>query len=85
MKPFSDNALKVLRARYLLKNEKGEVTETVEQLFKRVASVVAQIDKNYGASKKNIERTIEEFFALMIFYPSWVTNLGSVSLSASNQ
>ncbi|MGW8180759.1 MAG: ribonucleotide reductase N-terminal alpha domain-containing protein, partial [bacterium] len=32
---LSDNALTVLRARYLLKDESGKVIETPEEMFRR--------------------------------------------------
>jgi ribonucleoside-diphosphate reductase alpha chain len=56
------NALKVLEERYLMKDEKGKITETPTQLFKRVAKTIAKIDKKYGDSPKKAE---EEFFYAM--------------------
>ncbi|MGQ9619274.1 MAG: adenosylcobalamin-dependent ribonucleoside-diphosphate reductase [Candidatus Aminicenantia bacterium] len=44
---FSENALRILRARYFMRNEKGELLEkTPEELFKRVADFVASAEKN---------------------------------------
>jgi ribonucleoside-diphosphate reductase alpha chain len=59
---LSVNALEVLRKRYLLKNEKGEIVETPSQMFRRVAKAVAEIDKKYGDDSKKSE---EEFFSIM--------------------
>jgi ribonucleoside-diphosphate reductase alpha chain len=56
------NALEVLRKRYLLKNEKGEIIENPVQMFRRVARTVAEVDKKYGDDPKKSE---EEFFSLM--------------------
>ena len=42
---FSENALRVLEKRYLLKDSAGKPTETVEQLFQRVAEAIAQPEK----------------------------------------
>jgi ribonucleoside-diphosphate reductase alpha chain len=56
------NALEVLRKRYLLKNEKGEIIETPAQMFRRVARTIAEVDKKYGDDPKKSE---EEFFSLM--------------------
>jgi ribonucleoside-diphosphate reductase alpha chain len=43
---FSDNALKILKARYFLKNEKGElVDKSPEDLFRRVAAYIASAEK----------------------------------------
>ena len=38
---LTGNAEAVLKARYLIKDENGEVTETAEELFQRVAAAVA--------------------------------------------
>ena len=42
MANINKNAKKVLEKRYLLKDEKGEVIETPDQLFKRVAKAITQ-------------------------------------------
>ncbi|MBI5872496.1 adenosylcobalamin-dependent ribonucleoside-diphosphate reductase [archaeon] len=55
---LSLNALAVLKKRYLLKDEKGNVIEKPEQMFRRVARTVAQAEKN----KKHYE---EEFYYAM--------------------
>jgi len=59
------NSLKVLRARYLLKNEKGEIIETPKQLFKRVANAVAEADRNYSSSEEEVKKTAKKFYKLM--------------------
>lgn len=59
---LSVNSLEVLRKRYLLKNEKGEIIETPAQMFRRVAKTVAEVDKKYGDDSKKSE---EEFFSMM--------------------
>ncbi len=48
---LSENAKLVLKNRYLLKNEKGEATETPEEMFYRVARSVAAAEKNYGGDE----------------------------------
>ncbi|MEM0166496.1 MAG: adenosylcobalamin-dependent ribonucleoside-diphosphate reductase [Thermoplasmata archaeon] len=45
---LSLNAIKVLEARYLLKNERGEVIETPGQMFERVAKYIALVDILYN-------------------------------------
>lgn len=62
---LSSNALVVLKKRYLTKNEKGEVVETPEELFWRVARTVARADALYGKSPEEIARTEAKFYALM--------------------
>ena len=48
---LSNNARIVLEKRYLVKNERGKPVETPEELFWRVATVVAEADRRYGASE----------------------------------
>jgi ribonucleoside-diphosphate reductase alpha chain len=48
---LSRNALRVLRARYLSKDESGRCTETPDDLFDRVAETVADVEKLYGADE----------------------------------
>jgi ribonucleoside-diphosphate reductase alpha chain len=59
---LTENALKVLRARYLMKNEDGEVIETPQGMFRRVASTVASAEKLYGGNAHEWE---DKFYALM--------------------
>ncbi|MFH1439115.1 MAG: adenosylcobalamin-dependent ribonucleoside-diphosphate reductase [Candidatus Woesearchaeota archaeon] len=47
-KKLSFNALKVLKERYLLKDENGTMIETPDGMFKRVAKNIAQADKVYN-------------------------------------
>ncbi len=44
-----------MRRRYLLKNDRGEVIETADELFHRVAKAVAAIDSDYGADPGRAE------------------------------
>ncbi len=46
MIPLSENALKVLESRYLRKNLRGELVETPDELFMRVANAVAEQNWN---------------------------------------
>lgn len=62
---FSSNALVVLKKRYLAKNEKGEIIETPEDLFWRVARAIARADALYGKNPDEIARTEAKFYALM--------------------
>src|SRR5438093_12919053 len=59
------NARTVLEKRYLVKNEKGQPVEQPEDLFWRVATVVAEADKRYGASEGAVTTVAEEFYFLM--------------------
>ncbi len=62
--PFTENALKVLKKRYLKKDSSGNVVETPAQMFRRVARVIASADKLYDPSA-DTRKTEEEFFSIM--------------------
>src|SRR5947209_12712423 len=62
---LSANARTVLEKRYLVKNEKGRPVEQPEDLFWRVATVVAEADRRYGASDDAVAKAAEEFYFLM--------------------
>ncbi len=59
---LTENALKVLRARYLLKDEHGRVIEAPEEMFRRVAKTVASSERLYGKEPAEWE---ERFFNVM--------------------
>lgn len=52
----------VLKKRYLLKNEKGEPIETLEQMFWRVANAIALAEEKYGGDSKYWAK---KFFEIM--------------------
>jgi ribonucleoside-diphosphate reductase alpha chain len=62
---LSANARTVLEKRYLVKNEKGKPVEQPEDLFWRVATVVAEADRRYGATDGAVQAAAEEFYFLM--------------------
>ncbi|HDS46108.1 MAG TPA: adenosylcobalamin-dependent ribonucleoside-diphosphate reductase [Methanomicrobia archaeon] len=62
---LSVNAQEVLKRRYLLKNERGEVIETPLQMFERVAHAVAQAEVAYGKSSEEVRAFERECFRLM--------------------
>jgi ribonucleoside-diphosphate reductase alpha chain len=62
---LSPNALTVLRRRYLDKNVEGKPVETPAQLFRRVASNVAQAERLYGGSRRTVARTSDIFNGMM--------------------
>ncbi|MBI2026896.1 MAG: adenosylcobalamin-dependent ribonucleoside-diphosphate reductase [Deltaproteobacteria bacterium] len=64
MMTLTQNALVVLSKRYLKKNNCGEVIETAQELFARVARVVASADQKYR-SKAAIQKTKDEFFEML--------------------
>jgi ribonucleoside-diphosphate reductase alpha chain len=62
---FSANARTVLERRYLKKDEHGQVTETPEDMFRRVAQNIASADYLYDPQAK-AETTADAFYQAMI-------------------
>ena len=62
---LSENARIVLAKRYLKKDESGEPVEEPETMFWRVARVIAEEDRRYGASDGAIEEVARSFYDLM--------------------
>ncbi len=62
---FSPNALRVLQARYLKKDEGGRYTETPTDLFRRVAKAVAEAEIEYGSEVGRAEWEAR-FYELMV-------------------
>lgn len=62
---LSDNARTVLARRYLKKNANGKPIEEPEEMFWRVAWVIAREDAKYGASDEEIGELAREFYNLM--------------------
>ncbi len=61
---LSENALTVLKKRYLKKDSSGNLIETPDQLFKRVAHHIALAEKKYG-NESTIEKVEENFYRIM--------------------
>jgi len=70
---LTDNALKVLRARYLLKDEQGNVIETPEGMFRRVAHAIATTESLYGGNVKEWEEKFYEAMSTLLFLPNTPT------------
>lgn len=64
---LSNNAIKVLEARYLRKDVNGKVQETPQQMFQRVASNIAAAEKIYNPeiSDDELFRVEEKFYRMM--------------------
>ncbi len=58
------NAMTVLEKRYLMRDENGNVCETAEDLFRRVASTIAAADWQYD-TKADVDKTADKFYKLM--------------------
>ncbi|HSO59992.1 MAG TPA: vitamin B12-dependent ribonucleotide reductase [Desulfobacterales bacterium] len=62
---LSENAVTVLKRRYLRKDNQGKVIETPEKMFRRVAQHIAKAEKNYGADDERVKAVEETFYDLM--------------------
>ncbi len=62
---FSPNAQKVLAKRYLTRGPDGKPTETIEDLFRRVARAIAAAENNYPNSRYQTGELEDLFFKIM--------------------
>jgi ribonucleoside-diphosphate reductase alpha chain len=62
---ISDNAQVVLKKRYLMKDKSGELAETPDGMFRRVAEALAVPDSRYGASHAEVAQITDEFYQAM--------------------
>jgi len=62
--PISDNARVVLERRYLIRDERGNATETVDELFQRVANAIAAGDLNFDPNA-DVKATAKAFYNMM--------------------
>ena len=67
------NSLEVLKARYLLRDEKENIIETPTRLFKRVAKAIAKVDKTFGENSEKSEKTFYQMMAKLEFLPNTPT------------
>jgi ribonucleoside-diphosphate reductase alpha chain len=59
------NQLRVLKERYLLKDESGKLKETPEQLWRRVANNIAQAELQFGGTEESVKYWSDKFAVLM--------------------
>ena len=62
---ISENANVVLEKRYSQKNSTGDIVETANEMFKRVAKALVQPEKNYEKSDDEIRQIENDFYELM--------------------
>lgn len=62
---LTENARKVLEARYLKKDERGACIEGPRELFARVAGTIAAVEQQYGADEAAIQAWRMRFYHLM--------------------
>ena len=79
------NAMEVLKARYLQRDEQENITENPTQLFQRVAKAIAKIDRSFGEDPAETEETFYQMMAKLEFIPNTPTlfnagtNIGQLS------
>ncbi|UCH84253.1 MAG: vitamin B12-dependent ribonucleotide reductase [Candidatus Latescibacterota bacterium] len=62
---LTENAVRVLQNRYLRKNAEGEVLETHDEMFRRVAASISQAELKYNDDEANREHWEGEFLDIM--------------------
>ncbi len=67
---FSENALKVLETRYLLKDASGNVIETPEGMFRRVSRTIAESERLYGEDPGYWEERFFDLLSTLRFLPN---------------
>lgn len=67
---FSDNALRVLERRYLIKDDEGKPIETPKDMLCRVARVVASVEVGDEGAKEKWANTFYEMMARLEFLPN---------------
>jgi ribonucleoside-diphosphate reductase alpha chain len=63
---WTEPALRVLRERYLLRDDRGEVIETPEEMCWRVAQSIAAGEARYGRSPAAVREVAEAFYDMMV-------------------
>ncbi len=69
---LTSNALQVLNARYLQRNQQGQIVETPEQLFRRVARSLGQAEMPFGgqAAAHDWETRFYDLLGRLDFLPN---------------
>src|SRR3989338_8006660 len=85
---FSENALRMMKKRYLVKREDG-TQETPAEMIHRIAHAVATADRAYGLAADNVRHWEKEFFEIVArkeFTPAGrtITNAGAPSPVVAN-
>jgi ribonucleoside-diphosphate reductase alpha chain len=62
---WSEQATKVLKERYLDKDNEGKTTETPDELVWRVSFSIASAEARFGSTKDEVTETAKEFYNLL--------------------
>lgn len=63
--PLTNNAMTVLKRRYLARDGRDNIVESPREMFVRIARFIAQADRNYGADDRLVAATESKFYRLM--------------------
>ena len=63
---WTEQAVKVLEERYLLKNNDGKVVETPDEMCWRVCWEIASAEGSWGAKRNDVKVKAKEFYKLLI-------------------
>lgn len=85
---FSENALKMMKKRYLYTRKDGS-QETPAEMFHRVSHALANVEKDYGRDVKFISQVEKDFFSIISskeFTPAGrtMTNVGTEQVLIAN-
>ena len=67
---LSLNSLRILEDRYLQRDAEGNIVETPDEMFRRVAHALAQADSNYGMDPEATEQKFYEAMVNLEFLPN---------------
>jgi ribonucleoside-diphosphate reductase alpha chain len=67
---LTENAVKILEARYLLRDSGGKIIETPDQMVERVAHAVAAAEETYGGEVRHWEEKFGELMSSLRFLPN---------------
>jgi len=74
---LTENAKTVLVNRYLRRGEDGKPLETIEQMFERIASTIAEVEKEHNANYEEAKKTFYELLTTRRFFPNSPTFTGA--------
>lgn len=64
--PFTVNALRVIAGRYLVRDDqKGEITESPEGMFHRVAHTLAEVERQYDKGDTEVKHIEQQFWDIL--------------------
>lgn len=72
-----ENAKTVLINRYLRKGDDGQPMETIEEMFERIARVMAEVEKDHGGNYEEMKQKFYDLLTKRKFFPNSPTFTGA--------